>query len=59
MNDEDGNNGVAKKRITISIEDELIEWLDKLVEDTYEYRDRSHTIEVALSRLRKQIENTS
>lgn len=47
---------MPKQRISVSLEKELVVWLDKLVEETYEYRDRSHTIEVSLSRLRKQIE---
>jgi Arc/MetJ-type ribon-helix-helix transcriptional regulator len=52
----DDNQNMPKTRITVSLETELVEWLDKLVEETYEYRDRSHTIEVALSRLRKHIQ---
>ena len=57
MSDGDENPQVPKRRITVSLETELIEWLDHLVDETYEYRDRSHTVEIALSRLRKQIKD--
>jgi len=47
---------MTRSRVTISIPSELLEWMDNHVEEKYEYRDRSHFIEVLISRYREKVE---
>ena len=42
-----------KKKLSITIESDLIEWMNKEVKKV-EYRNRSHLIEVAVSRLKEK-----
>ena len=44
-----------KKRLSITIEEDLIKWMDNEVKKV-EYRNRSHLIEVAVSRLKEKNE---
>lgn len=41
-----------KKPISATIEEELIEWINKETEDTTKYRNKSHLIEIALEQLK-------
>ena len=43
-----------KKPISATIEDELVEWIEKELKDRQKYRNKSHLIEVALYRLRQE-----
>lgn len=42
-----------RSRATISLDAELMTWIDKQVDEFVEYRDRSHLIEIALTRFRE------
>ena len=44
---------MPRKRVTISMEPELLRWVDDQVKDKVEYRDRSHLIEIAVTRFRE------
>ncbi len=44
---------MAKKPISATIDEELIEWIKKEVEDKRKYRNKSHLIEIALESLKK------
>lgn len=44
---------MAKKPISATIEEELINWINKEVRDKNRYRNKSHLIELALEFLRK------
>jgi len=44
---------VSRKRVTISMEPKLLDWVDELVKEKVEYRDRSHLIEIAITRYRE------
>jgi len=46
---------MGKKPISATIDEELIKWMDKKLEDRIKYRNKSHLIEIALDSLRKQI----
>jgi len=46
---------MAKAKISISLETELIAWLDQQIRDN-KFRNRSHAFESALSTLKKEIE---
>ncbi len=41
-----------KKPISATIEEELINWIEKEVQDTRKYRNKSHLIEVAIEILK-------
>ena len=43
-----------KKPISATIDIELIKWIDKELEDTKKYRNKSHLIEIALDLLKNQ-----
>ena len=43
-------------RTSLSIEAELLEWVDKEVERNYEFRDRSHFFEVLAYRYKEKLE---
>jgi len=43
-----------KKPISTTIEMELIEWIKKELKDRTKYRNKSHLIEIALEKLRKE-----
>jgi Arc/MetJ-type ribon-helix-helix transcriptional regulator len=45
---------MAKKPISATIDEELIAWIDKKVEDKQRFRNKSHLIEVALELLKKE-----
>lgn len=45
-----------KRRISVTIEADLVEWLDKLVKNKIEYSSRSHLFEVALTKLKEKEE---
>ena len=42
-----------KKPISATIEEDLIKWIDSELKDRTKYRNKSHLIEVALDRLKK------
>ena len=42
-----------KKPISATIDEELIEWIDKKCEDKRRFRNKSHLIEIALELLKK------
>jgi Arc/MetJ-type ribon-helix-helix transcriptional regulator len=42
-----------KKTISATIGEELIKWIDKECQDSTKYRNKSHLIEVALTKLKK------
>lgn len=41
-----------KKPISATIDEELINWIEKEIEDTKKYRNKSHLIEVAIEMLK-------
>ena len=41
-----------KKHISAKIDEELIKWIDKEINDTKRYRNKSHLIEVAIDMLK-------
>jgi len=41
-----------KKPISATIDEELIKWIEKEIEDTKKYRNKSHLIEIALEMLK-------
>ncbi len=43
-----------KKAISATIDEELIKWLNKKLEDKTRYRNKSHLIEIALEKLKKE-----
>lgn len=45
-----------KKPISATIDEELIKWLNKKVEDKTRFRNKSHLIEIALEKLKKEDE---
>lgn len=45
----------VKKKISITIESDLLEWIDNLV-NKVEYRSRSHVFEIAVSKLKEKVE---
>ena len=45
-----------KKPISATIEEDLIEWISKEIEQSNLYRNKSHLIEAALELLRQKIE---
>lgn len=47
--------GVMKKNISVTIEEKLLEWIDKQVEKA-RFRNRSHLVELALEKFREQEE---
>jgi Arc/MetJ-type ribon-helix-helix transcriptional regulator len=44
---------VPKKRVSVTLPEELVEWLDKQVESR-EFADRSHAIEVAILKMKEK-----
>jgi len=43
-----------KKPISATIEEDLINWIKKELEDRTKYRNKSHLIEIALEKLKKE-----
>lgn len=43
-----------KKPISATIDEELINWIEKEINDTKKYRNKSHLIEIALEMLRSK-----
>ena len=43
-----------KKPISATIDEDLIKWIDKELEDRKKYRNKSHLIEIALDTLKNQ-----
>ncbi|MBI2654117.1 hypothetical protein HYX02_04875 [Candidatus Woesearchaeota archaeon] len=43
-----------KKPISATIDEELIDWIEKEVNETKKYRNKSHLIEIALESLKKE-----
>ena len=43
---------MPRKKVTITIDTEILKWLDKEVEKRLEWRDRSHAIEMVLDKER-------
>ena len=43
-----------KRPISATIDEELIKWIDKELEDRKKYRNKSHLIEIALDSLKNQ-----
>ncbi len=48
-------DGMVKKRIAVTVNDDLLKWADKKVKDLT-FANRSHCMEVALSRLRDSMD---
>ena len=49
-------NVMVKKRVAVTIRDDLVEWLDKQVQ-TMRFHNRSHGIEYALQKLKETTHN--
>ena len=47
-----------KKPISATIDEGLIKWLDKMLEDKNRFRNKSHLIEIALEKLKKEEKNS-
>jgi Arc/MetJ-type ribon-helix-helix transcriptional regulator len=45
---------MSKRPISATIDEELIKWIDKKLEDKTKYRNKSHLIEIALELLKKE-----
>ena len=45
---------MSKKPISATIDEELIKWIDKQLEDKHRFRNKSHLIEIALELLKNQ-----
>lgn len=45
---------MSKKAISATIDEELIKWINKKLEDKTSYRNKSHLIEIALELLKKE-----
>ncbi|MBI5392856.1 hypothetical protein HZA96_03210 [Candidatus Woesearchaeota archaeon] len=43
-----------KKPISATIDEELIKWIDKKLKDSTTYRNKSHLIEIALQKMKKE-----
>ena len=43
---------MSKKAISATIDEELINWINKKLEDKTKYRNKSHLIEIALEKLK-------
>ena len=43
-----------KKPISATIEKDLVDWIEKEIQNTQKYRNKSHLIEVALNALKKE-----
>ena len=48
---------MVKKRIAVTVSDELLKWVDRKVKDTT-FANRSHAIEHALTKIREMEEKT-
>ncbi|MBI3033057.1 hypothetical protein HYY69_06290 [Candidatus Woesearchaeota archaeon] len=44
-----------KKPISATIDSELIDWLDKTIKKSSNFRNKSHLIETALEKLKKEM----
>ena len=44
-----------KKPISATIDTELIDWLEKTVKKTSNFRNKSHIIEIALEKMKKEM----
>lgn len=47
---------MPRVRRSISFEKDLLDWIDKQVEDDYHFKDRSHFIEVVVKEYKDRIE---
>jgi metal-responsive CopG/Arc/MetJ family transcriptional regulator len=47
---------MARERVTISMSPALLKWVDKHIMDHYEYKDRSHFVEVLIRRYKDSLE---
>ena len=45
---------MSKIPISATIDEEIINWIDEQLEDKTKYRNKSHLIEVALNKLKKE-----
>ncbi len=45
---------MGKKPISATIDEELITWIEKKLEDKTRFRNKSHLIEIALEKLKKE-----
>ncbi|MBW2974564.1 hypothetical protein KY366_02500 [Candidatus Woesearchaeota archaeon] len=45
---------MGKKPISATIDEELIAWIGQKIKDKTRFRNKSHLIEIALERLRKE-----
>ncbi|MDP7115445.1 MAG: ribbon-helix-helix protein, CopG family [Candidatus Woesearchaeota archaeon] len=43
-----------KKAVSATIEDDLIKWIDEMIKDKERFRNRSHLIEIALAKMKKE-----
>ena len=50
------NVSMTKIRRSISFDEELLEWIDHYVNTHYEYKDRSHFVEVLVRRFKDNVE---
>ncbi|MBW2989197.1 ribbon-helix-helix domain-containing protein [Candidatus Woesearchaeota archaeon] len=45
---------MPKKPISATIDEDLISWIDEKIKDETSFRNKSHLIEIALEKLRKE-----
>ena len=45
---------MAKKPISATIDEDLIEWINQEIKNKHRYRNKSHLIEIALEFLKKE-----
>jgi len=51
------NTSNLRKRVSVSFDPELLQWVDCQVEKNVEFKDRSHAIEVILTRYKEKVES--
>ena len=49
-------DGKKRDKITITIESDLLEFVDKTIVENHRFYNRSHFIELALSRMKEDLE---
>ena len=47
-----------RRKVTIKLDEKLVDWIDRLVSEKVEYHNRSHFIEVVLTRFKREAEAT-
>jgi len=49
---------MPRARVTITLDEELLKWVNEYLVQHYEFKDRSHFIEVLIHRYKENVEKT-